>query len=149
MSAHPQHPPGTQRVLIVDRPGPGRRALAAMLAGLSRTAVVGAEDAGPGLVHEVERLRPDVVVIDDRALAQWTWPPAGPRARMIVVGADDDPGYAARAARAGADAWVPKECSAELLAAALRRATRRAAPRDRRRGSPRPARGHREFHRGA
>jgi hypothetical protein len=35
--------------------------------------------------------------------------------QMIVVGADDNPGYAARAERLGAIAWIPKERADSLL----------------------------------
>ena len=42
---------------------------------------------------------------------------------MIVVGADDDPGYAARAERFGAIAWIPKERADSLLPPLLSDAT--------------------------
>jgi DNA-binding NarL/FixJ family response regulator len=37
------------------------------------------------------------------------------RARLVVVGVDDDPAYLARARRIGAEAWVPKELADRLL----------------------------------
>jgi hypothetical protein len=51
------------------------------------------------------------VVVDDRLLSG----ALEPDARMIVVGADDDPGFADRAARRGAIAWIPKDRADSLL----------------------------------
>jgi hypothetical protein len=39
--------------------------------------------------------------------------------RVIVLGVDDDPAFAARATRLGADAWVAKERADEDLPALL------------------------------
>ena len=99
------------RVLLVDRSGLSRAALATLLAGIPGVALVG-EVGEPDRVDAVFReTSPDVVVVDDRLLHG-----AGdPRTRMIVVGADDDPGYAARAECFGAIAWIPKERADSLL----------------------------------
>jgi len=89
--------------------------LASLLAGTPGVALVGEVDE-PGRVEAMIReTSADVVVVDDRLLPEggdhWT--------RMIVVGADDDPGYAARAERFGAMAWIPKDHADSLLPALL------------------------------
>jgi DNA-binding NarL/FixJ family response regulator len=103
-------PPHT-RVLLVDRSGMSRAALATLLSEIPGVALIG-ELGEPELIDAVVReTGPDVVVVDDRLLHG-----AGDHlARMIVVGADDDPGYAARAERYGAIAWIPKERADSLL----------------------------------
>jgi DNA-binding NarL/FixJ family response regulator len=110
------------RVLIADRPGPARRALASVLAGLHDVTVVGAE-GGETLPRALRELRPDVVVIDDRVLDSWD-SAVDEHVRLVIVGADDDPGYAGRAARLNAVAWLPKECAGERLADAVHTARR-------------------------
>jgi DNA-binding NarL/FixJ family response regulator len=103
----PQH----TRVLLVDRSGLSRSALATLLAGIPGVALIGEVDEPDRVDAVVRETNPDVVVVDDRLLQS-----AGdPRTRMIVVGADDDPGYAARAERFGAIAWIPKERADSLL----------------------------------
>ena len=127
------------RVLIGDRPGPARSALASLLAGLPDVAVVGAA-GGETLTRAVNELHPDVVVVDDRVLDCFDRA-SERRVRLIVVGADDAPGYAERAARAHAVAWLPKECAGERLADAVytaRRSLSRPTPPDP--GEPAPER---------
>ena len=90
-------------------------------AGFSRTALADALSATPGielvaviadgaaLRDALARLRPDILVIDDRVLGRDRGLPRNAGPRVIVIGVDDDPAYAARAVRAGAAAWVPKD----------------------------------------
>ena len=106
------------RVLIADRPGPARSAMASTLSALDDVVVVGAEGCAPELGAALRALRPDVVVIDDRLLAEWRTP-YDPRVKVIVVGVDDDPAYAARAARRHAVAWVAKECAGDEIGVLL------------------------------
>ena len=106
--------PPSIRVLLADRAGFGRTALATMLADTGVTIV--AEVADPDLIEStVEETRPDVVVVDDRLLRDERWTGRDGDARVIVVGVDDDPGFAARALRIGAEAWVPKDHAGSLL----------------------------------
>jgi chemotaxis response regulator CheB len=89
------------RVLLADEPGVCRIALARVLADASGIEVV--EGDGCDLRDALRRLRPDVLVIDDRLLRHRDRVPADEGVRVIVVGVDDDdPAYAARAASVGA-----------------------------------------------
>jgi DNA-binding NarL/FixJ family response regulator len=107
--------PHAVKVLLADRAGFGRSALATLLADTPGVTIV-AKVADPDLLEStVEKTRPDVVVVDDRLLRDERWTGRDGDARVIVVGVDDDPGFAARARRIGAEAWVPKEHAASLL----------------------------------
>ena len=64
------------------------------------------------------RVPPDVIVVDDRLLQSGSALAVMTGAQLIVVGVDDDPGFATRAHRFGAD-WVAKEHAAALLPALL------------------------------
>jgi two-component system response regulator DesR len=108
------------RVLLADRDGTARRALATLLDGLEGTELIAEVGARDQIAAVVRRTRPDVLVIDDRlvasrdhVLARLGPVPAG--LRMIVVGVDDDPAFAARAHRLGAEAWVAKDRADEEL----------------------------------
>ena len=105
------------RVVLADAQGSARAAVATVLEGLDGVELVGSVDAWRDIAPE---LRPDVLVIDDQLvdgigdlLAD-----IGPL-RMIVVGVDDDPAYAARARRLGAEAWVAKDRADDELLALL------------------------------
>lgn len=129
------------RVLIVDRPGPARRALASVLTAIHDITVVGAEGDGASARRAVRVLEPDVVVVDDRLLDDCHLADDD-RMRLIVVGIDDAPAYAERAAGAHALAWLPKECAGERLADAVhaaRRSLSRTPPPDRPPVEPPPA----------
>jgi DNA-binding NarL/FixJ family response regulator len=105
------------RVLLADRPGFGRDALASLLrsiAGLELVAVAGDADE---LRAALAARRPEVLVVDDRLAGALE--PLAPLPRVIVVGADDDPGFAARAARLAAETWLEKDRAAQLLPALL------------------------------
>ena len=100
-----------KRVLLADVAGGARRAIAALvtsLAGVTLAGEVGSRNEVSGALRDT---RADVLVIDDRLLRT-----GGPTAsawpiglRVIVLGMTDDPAYAARARRLGAEAWVAKE----------------------------------------
>lgn len=102
---------GCKRVVLADLVGPGRTALASLLAGLPGVALVGEVGEPEALRSAIREAEPDVLVVDDRLLA--SAPEGAPR--MIVMGADDDPGFAARAMRLGALAWFPKESADAFL----------------------------------
>jgi DNA-binding NarL/FixJ family response regulator len=102
------------RIVLADREGMARDALANLLseiAGVERVVEVGIRSAlGSALRHGGA----DVLVIDDRLVEDGRHLLAGlgplhGTPRVIVVGVDDDPAYAARALRLGADAWVAKD----------------------------------------
>jgi DNA-binding NarL/FixJ family response regulator len=81
-----------------------------------------AQLADPDLIEAtVGETWPDVVVIDDRLLRDERWTGQDDDVRVIVVGVDDDRGFAARAHRIGAEAWVPKDCAGSLLPRLLTR----------------------------
>ena len=106
--------PSRVRVLLADREGVARHALAALLQSLPGIVLVAIatsmQDVADGMRHH----RPDVIVVDDRLLHSTshilagTGPTPDP-VRVIVMGVDDDPAYAARAHRLGAEAWIAKD----------------------------------------
>jgi DNA-binding NarL/FixJ family response regulator len=109
------------RVLLADQPGFGRSALAQLVAETPGVVLV-ASVADAGLIESALRdLRPDVVVVDDRLVGSGSWARRHAGTRVIVVGVDDDPGYAARAERLGADAWLAKDRADAALPALLSR----------------------------
>jgi DNA-binding NarL/FixJ family response regulator len=110
--------PRFSRVLLADFPGPARRALAALLEHLDGVVLVGETDSRDALGPALDGTRPDVLVIDDRLLRDGhAQLPVGPR--VIVLGVDDDPAFAARARTLGADAWVVKDRADDDLPALL------------------------------
>jgi len=109
----PTHPETT--VVLADVAGPGRAALATLLAGIPGIALVGEVGDHETLESVLTETAPDVLVVDDRLLGG---APDG-TTKVIVVGADDDPGFAVRAARLGALAWIPKDSADAMLPALL------------------------------
>lgn len=97
--------------MLADLAGPGRVALATLLAEIPGVALVGEVGEPEALRSTISDARADLLVVDDRLVAG----AANTAPRMIVVGADDNPGFAARAGRLGAIAWVPKERADSLL----------------------------------
>lgn len=105
-------------VLLADEPGFSHDALAELVAATPGLELAGLV-ADPRILHQaLARLAPDVLVIDDRLLQRLDWLPGGRGLHVIVVGVDEDPGYAVRATRLGAVTWLPKE-RADLLVQAL------------------------------
>ncbi|HKH18590.1 MAG TPA: hypothetical protein VKA57_13775 [Solirubrobacteraceae bacterium] len=103
------------RILLVDRRGFSRSALAGLLRSISGVQLLGETVDGDALGGALVAQRPDVLIVDDRVLPVVLANDHAAGLRLIVVGVDDDPGYAARAARAGAEAWVEKDRAASLL----------------------------------
>jgi DNA-binding NarL/FixJ family response regulator len=114
--------PGTGapiRVVVADVHPAARAAVAGVLEGLVGVELVGSVAAWRDIAPD---LRPDVLVIDDRLVdgIEDLLADIGPL-RMIVVGVDDNPAYAARAHRLGAEAWVAKDRADDELQALLGR----------------------------
>jgi DNA-binding NarL/FixJ family response regulator len=108
------------RVILADREGAARRALTGLLSGLG--GVVLAEVAGDltELAVALRKGSADVLVIDDRLLGGLgDLGSAAAGLRVLVLGVDDDPAFAARAGRLGAEEWIAKDRADERLAALL------------------------------
>jgi DNA-binding NarL/FixJ family response regulator len=88
-----------RRVQLIDRPGFSYDVIASLIAEQPNTQLV--SDA------------PDVVVIDDRELLG-ALDSLDPDVRVVVLGADDHPAFAARARRIGAE-WVAKDAAGTAL----------------------------------
>jgi len=108
------------RVLLADRVGPARHALAGFLDGLEEVELVGEVSDRADVSGALERTHAHTLVIDDRLLR------SGGEAfpvdlRVIVLGLEDHPAFAERARLLGADAWVFKDRAGEELPALLER----------------------------
>jgi DNA-binding NarL/FixJ family response regulator len=122
MRAPAQHADASRvRVLLADREGGARVALAMLLRNTPGVMLAGVAGSRAEIAAAIRATRPDVVVVDDRLVDDvdghvlaGTGPTRG-RVRVIVVGVDDDPAFAARAHRLGAEAWIPKDLADEQL----------------------------------
>jgi len=115
------------RVLLVDDHTMVAEALAARLSVAPDLWVAGRCATGdPNLADIVRRARPDVVAIEVEPLGPAIGEvleritTARPGVRLVVLSADRNVSHAVDAARAGADAWVPKEVGADEFEAMLR-----------------------------
>ena len=102
------------RVALADRAGTSRRVVAALLAELPGVELVATAGDADELATALLAAHADVLVIDDRMIAE-RLPTRDAAMRVIVMGLDDDPRYAQRARAGGACAWIAKEEAAELL----------------------------------
>jgi DNA-binding NarL/FixJ family response regulator len=107
--------PRSIRVLLADRPGFGRTALARLLKDTPGVTLVGKLGKRELIEPAIEETRPEVIVMDDRLLRDDHWTGRDLGVRLIMVGVDDDPGFAARARQIGAEAWVPKDQADAVL----------------------------------
>jgi DNA-binding NarL/FixJ family response regulator len=110
------------RVLLVDDSPTFLQSAAQFLSGHNGIAVSGQARSGQEAVAQVQRLQPDLVLMDvampglsgleaTRLIKRLPEPP-----RVIIVTMADDPEYRVVAAEAGADGFVPKpRCRTELL----------------------------------
>ncbi|WP_440996736.1 LytR/AlgR family response regulator transcription factor [Arhodomonas sp. SL1] len=116
------------KILVVDDEAPARQRLAAMIAELGDWEVAGEAADGDQALAQVDRLRPDVVLLDIRMpgpsglevaarLSQMPHPPA-----VIFVTAHGD--HALQAFETAAIDYLLKPVRSERLAAALERAQR-------------------------
>jgi two-component system, NarL family, response regulator LiaR len=115
------------RVLLVDDHMMVAEALAARLSAAPDLWVAGRCATGdPNLADIVRRARPDVVAIEVEPLGPAIGEvleritAARPGVRLVVLSADRNVAHAVDAARAGADAWVPKQTGANEFEAVLR-----------------------------
>ncbi|MCA1835972.1 MAG: response regulator transcription factor [Actinobacteria bacterium] len=115
------------RVLLVDSHAMLTDALNVRLSSADDLWVVGSVSPDdPRLMDIVRTQRPDVITTEVGSAAVTTggllrklhtaWPPA----QLVVLTASHDSAHAIAAARAGAAAWVSKECSLEHLLEVLR-----------------------------
>ncbi len=115
------------RLVLVDDYRMVTEALASRLSTAPDLWVAGScQTNDPRLPEVIRWLRPDLVLIDIEPLGfavaevlgriRSAWPDA----RIVVVSADEDSSHAVDAARAGADAWVPKSQGADQLETVLR-----------------------------
>lgn len=112
------------RVLLADREGGARRALAGALKAIDGVELAGEVSERAGLAEALLRTHSDVLVIDDRLLRDGGGDGLAdlPASRVLVLGVDDDPAFAARARRLGAEAWIAKDRADEQLMTLLQRA---------------------------
>ena len=123
MTAAPMTQPSVRRVLIADDRARTRRALRALLATDAAFELIGEAADGEEALAAVERLRPDVVILDIRMprldgitattqiKARWPW------IRVVAHSLADE--LRADALAAGADAFVPKGATVRELFDAL------------------------------
>jgi DNA-binding NarL/FixJ family response regulator len=114
------------RVLLADREGAARHALASLVRSVPGVALVAEAGTLEEIAEAIRRVRPHMIVIDDRLVAAsgahvlaGTGPAPEPM-RVVVVGVDDDPAFAERARRLGAEAWVAKDRADDQLPALLK-----------------------------
>jgi len=108
------------RLALADRDATRRQSLATVVGHVAGITVVGEAGNTRELAELLRREHPDALIVDDRLLSHDGHALAGlgpHRAgmRLIVLGIDADPAYAARARRLGADAWVVTERAPEEL----------------------------------
>jgi two-component system response regulator DesR len=121
-------------VVLADDQHLVRGALAALLNLEPDIEVVGEVGWGDELVEAVERLKPDMALVDIEmpgldglaatATATATPTSAAPQVRVLVLTTFGRPGYLRRAMEAGALGFVVKDTPADQLADAVRRVSR-------------------------
>jgi DNA-binding NarL/FixJ family response regulator len=94
--------------------------LAELVRALAGAVLVAEAGDGDELRAALRAARPDLLIVDDRLLDGAAL--ADAPARTIVVGMDDHPGFADRALRRGAAAWIAKDEAAARLPELLARA---------------------------
>jgi DNA-binding NarL/FixJ family response regulator len=114
------------RVLVVDDHAGYRRGLRAMLELESDIEPVGEAGDGPNAIEQVERLRPDIVLMDmnmpgaDGLEVTRTLRHSYPNLGIIILTMFSGDEYLREARRAGASAYVLKDAGSDLLLETLR-----------------------------
>jgi len=114
------------RVFLVDDHPIVRRGLQLLIGLESDLSVCGEADNGPAALDQIQKLKPDLVVVD-LALRESsglelvkTLRVQCPEIKVLVFTMHDEPLYAERALKAGAHGYVTKEEGAEKATAAIR-----------------------------
>lgn len=114
------------RVLLVDDHPIVRQGVRSVLTGHPDIAVVGEADSAVGLFAALAKHQPDVVLLDvrlpglngveiaHRLKREW------PQVKVIILTTYEDDGYLFGALRAGAEGYLLKSASPEVLASAIR-----------------------------
>lgn len=124
------------RVLVVDDHAVVRAGLTAILSCAEDVECVGTASDGAGALREVERLAPDVVLLDvsmpggDGVWVTRQLRRTGRPVRILVLTSFGDPRLVVDVIRAGADGYLLKESEAETILDALRAVTAGGAPID-------------------
>ena len=114
------------RVLLVDDSEVVRMGLRSLLGGQPAIEIAGEAGNVAAAVETCGRLRPDVITIEVEQLGHafedvlGALTEACPAAAIVALSSDADVEHAVLAARAGVPAWVPKDSTADELAAVLR-----------------------------
>jgi DNA-binding NarL/FixJ family response regulator len=123
----PAMPTDVVKVLCVDDNADLGRLYRIVIDGQPGMRCVGCLDAADGLIEEVERSRPDVLLIDltmpgkDPLAAIRELSVSHPETRAIVFSGLDDPATVDRAVEAGAWGYVSKSSEINDVLAAIRR----------------------------
>ena len=113
------------RVLIVDDQRLIRRGLAVILADAAFIEIIGEADNGKDAITQVERLQPDVVLMDirmpgmDGVAATAEICRRFPTVRVLVLTSDDGDAFVARAMGYGAAGYLMKDTPTEELLQAI------------------------------
>ncbi|MDP1804202.1 MAG: hypothetical protein Q8K72_03460 [Acidimicrobiales bacterium] len=113
---------GQPRILVAIR-HPGMRHLTGDLLAREYHCWVASDlAADEPLADALARVHPDLVVVDAADFPGCCLATLGgfPRARVVVIGPEPDPGYRAQAMANGAGAWIPRERVGEDLGPAMR-----------------------------
>ncbi|HEX9433044.1 MAG TPA: response regulator transcription factor [Burkholderiales bacterium] len=114
------------RVVIVEDQRIVRELLSAMLAGQPDTAVVGQASTGAEALELVDRLQPDVVLLDiglpdiDGIAVMQSLRSRHPAMRVIALSIHDEPRYVEGMIDAGASGYVLKSATVDELRQAIR-----------------------------
>jgi DNA-binding NarL/FixJ family response regulator len=120
----------TTRVLIVDDHPIVRQGVRSVLANHSDIEVVGEADSAANLFANLESLKPDVVLLDIRMPGQngieitQRLKREHPAVKVVLLSTYDDEEFLFGALRAGAEGYLLKSASNEVLASAIRQVGR-------------------------
>ena len=114
------------RVMVVDDHPIVRQGVRSLLSNYADMTLVGEADSASGALELVERVTPDVVLLDIRMPGMSGVETAGllgrrcPEAKILMLTSFDDQEYVAGALQAGAHGYILKSASDEMLVSAVR-----------------------------